>query len=196
MWPSERISGTTSATPSLSTITISATNAGGTTSATLVLSVRATGAPVITSAASASGVAFHPLRYVITASKNPTSFSAIGLPAGLALDSTTGVIHGTPTASGTSQVSIRATNANGTGIRTLTLAISPTGTPPSATDPALVLVIKTEGTGRRSAESYNEWLPNIKNVELAIVEGDAFHPAGAYPDKCAKITAEFVERHS
>ena len=36
-----------------------------------------------------------PFSYTITASNYPTSFNATGLPAGLAVDTTTGVISGT-----------------------------------------------------------------------------------------------------
>src|SRR6202008_4462808 len=61
----------------------------------------------------------------IAASNRPTSYGATGLPAGLAVNTGNGLISGTPTASGTSSVTLSATNAGGTGTATLTLTIKP-----------------------------------------------------------------------
>ncbi|MGC2222053.1 MAG: DUF4082 domain-containing protein [Methylocella sp.] len=80
-------------------------------------------APAITSALTASGTVGTPFNYPITATNNPTSFNAAGLPAGLSVNTTTGVIAGTPTAAGTSSVTLSATNATGTGSATLTLEV-------------------------------------------------------------------------
>ncbi len=85
----------------------------------------ASGAPVINSSTSASGIVGTVFSYHITASNSPTSYSATGLPGGLSVNTSTGVISGTPTASGTSTVTIGATNATGTGTATLTLTVSP-----------------------------------------------------------------------
>jgi hypothetical protein len=69
--------------------------------------------------------------YNITASNSPTSYNATGLPAGLSVSTSSGAITGTPTASGTSSVTISAINAYGTGTATLTLAVAPAGSGPS-----------------------------------------------------------------
>lgn len=103
--------------------TISATNASGTGSATLTITLSAIAAPAITSAMMASvtwGVA---LSYQITASNVPTSFGATGLPAGVTVNTATGLISGTATASGTFNATISATNAAGTGSKALTITI-------------------------------------------------------------------------
>lgn len=59
------------------------------------------------------GTAFN---YTISATNSPTSFSIASgsLPSGLTLSSTTGVIAGTPTATGTFNATVTATNASGT----------------------------------------------------------------------------------
>ncbi|MGI8570263.1 MAG: Ig domain-containing protein [Methylocella sp.] len=57
----------------------------------------------ITSALSASGTLGTPFTYTITATNNPASFNASGLPAGFSANTATGVISGTPTAPGNVQ---------------------------------------------------------------------------------------------
>jgi hypothetical protein len=120
------ISGTPT-TAGVSTVSISAGNASGSGSATLTVTVNAAAgpSPVITSAGSASATAASAFSYQITASNGPTGFSAVGLPPGLTLNATSGAITGTPTAAGTSAITLGASNANGTGHATLTLTVVP-----------------------------------------------------------------------
>jgi uncharacterized repeat protein (TIGR03803 family) len=117
------ISGTPTAAGTKS-VTLSATNAGGTGTATLTLTINPA-TPVISSAATATGKVGVAFSYQITASNAPTSFGATGLPAGVTVNTTTGLISGTPTAAGVSTVTLSATNAGGTGTKTLTLTINP-----------------------------------------------------------------------
>jgi phosphatidylinositol-3-phosphatase len=81
-------------------------------------------APAIDSATSASGQVGSAFSYQITATNNPTSFDATGLPAGLSINRTTGLISGTPTAAGTASIALSASNAGGTGTASLTLTIA------------------------------------------------------------------------
>ncbi len=81
--------------------------------------------PAITSALSASGTVGSPFSYQIIATNAPTSYAASGLPAGLAINTSTGLISGTPTvAAAAAAVTISATNGAGTTPATLTLTIS------------------------------------------------------------------------
>ncbi len=83
--------------------------------------VSVTALPVINSALTVAGTAGSPFGYQITATNNPTSYNAIGLPAGLSVNTISGLISGTPTVTGTSSVTLSASNAGGTGTTLLTL---------------------------------------------------------------------------
>ena len=83
-------------------------------------------APAITSTTAASGTVGSSFSYQITATNTPASYGATGLPAGLTVNSGTGLISGTPTAAGTSTVTLSATNSGGAGSATLTLIVNAT----------------------------------------------------------------------
>ncbi len=95
-------------------VTIGALNVAGSTTATLSVYF-APGRPVVTSAASAAQVVGQPFAYRITASNDPTGFTASGLPAGLVVDPATGWITGICHVAGTTEVLVSATNVYGTG---------------------------------------------------------------------------------
>src|SRR5258706_183578 len=106
----------------LSTVTLSATNAGGTGTKILTLTINPQ-PPVITSASSATGLVGSAFSYPITATNSPTSYDASGLPAGLSITTTNGLISGTPSVAGTSTVTLSATNAGGTGTKSLLMTL-------------------------------------------------------------------------
>jgi pimeloyl-ACP methyl ester carboxylesterase len=57
------------------------------------------------------------------------------------------------------------------------------------------LIITTTGSGLRTIDSVKAWQPRIADSQLLILEGDAWHAAGAYPDRCAQAALEFIEAH-
>ena len=66
--------------------------------------------------------------FTLTASPAATyTWSASGLPAGLAIGSTTGTVSGTPTTAGTFTVTVTATSAAGSGSTSFTFTVSPAG---------------------------------------------------------------------
>ena len=104
-------------------VTINATNSSGTGTATLTITVAATTKPVITSATTATATVGVPFSYHIVATNSPTSYNAAGLRDALSVNTTTGLISGTPGTAGTVKLTISATNANGTGDATLTITV-------------------------------------------------------------------------
>jgi outer membrane autotransporter protein len=133
------VSGIPAGPASVTNVTIGASNgAGAGPTKVLVLTITLV-APVITSAATASAAVVQPFTYQITANNAPASFNATGLPAGLVVNTVTGLVSGTPTTSGTYNVTLSATNTAGTGNQALTITVGAIPLPTAAAVSASVL---------------------------------------------------------
>ena len=103
---------------------IYAANAGGTSNQTLSILIAPT-IPQITSANSAKAQVGQSFTYRITAANLPRTYGAASLPPGLTLNATSGLISGTPTTTGNASVTLSASNAGGTGTKSLALIVTP-----------------------------------------------------------------------
>ncbi|MFN0129591.1 MAG: DUF1800 family protein [Verrucomicrobiales bacterium] len=83
--------------------------------------------PIMTSPGFVVGLLDGSLSHQLTASNEPDSFFADGLPEGLTLNPATGLISGTPTQTGQLYVTVGASNETGTGTAVLSLIILETG---------------------------------------------------------------------
>src|SRR5439155_10017069 len=105
---------------------ITATNAGGTGTKALTVTINPP-APTVTSSGTASGTVGTAFSYQITANQAIPSGgwgTTVSIP-GVSFSGATGAFSGTPTAAGTFNGNITATNANGTGTKTLSVTIAP-----------------------------------------------------------------------
>ena len=178
------ISGTPTAAGTYS-VTISATNANGTGTATLTLTINPP-PPVITSPGTATGTVGVAFSYQITATNNPTSFNATGLPGGLTVNTTTGLISGTPTTAGTYPVTISASNSGGTGTATLVITINtppPVITSPGTATGTVGVAFSYQITATNNPTSYgaSSLPPGLTvNTATGLISGTPT-TAGTYP---------------
>jgi hypothetical protein len=118
------ISGTPTAAGTTSVV-LTGTNANGTGTKTVTFTINPPPAPSITSSGTASGTVGTTFSYQITANQTITSYGTTVSVPGVTFSTTTGLFSGTPTTAGTFSGTLTATNANGTGSKTLTVTINP-----------------------------------------------------------------------
>jgi uncharacterized delta-60 repeat protein len=130
---------------------LSATNAGGTTNATLTITVQppASSGPTIMSGSAATGrtgqfFSFH----VITTGGSPSArLSVSGLPPELAVDPVAGLISGTVTSDGSFAVTLTVTNGSLTTTSTLQLTFT--------SDPAVPVIISPDRAALTRGEFFS-----------------------------------------
>jgi hypothetical protein len=123
------ISGTPTGTVGTTTYTITATNAGGSNSTTVILRVDAN-PPIISYTPSSNnftaGTAISTWTPTNTGGTITGWAISPGLPAGLTFNTSTGAITGTPTAvAATATYTVTASNANTSGSTTITITVNP-----------------------------------------------------------------------
>ncbi len=98
-------------------------------------------AAVITSGTARTTLTGAAFSYQITAANSPASYGATGLPAGLSVDPSSGLISGSATAAGVSRVVISASNAIGVAMANLSIT-----TLDSASNTELTVSVNGSGT--------------------------------------------------
>jgi PKD repeat protein len=146
--------------------------------------------------------------YQIVADEAPSSYSATGLPAGLGLFSATGLISGIPKTAGVYPVTLRATNAAGTGTASLVITVaastasaglSATVTESSSpggflsrTSSTTVGSVYTTSTASTTSGNYSFTGWKLNGTRLVDVAGRAQNPATFTVTGNASLTAEYI----
>jgi hypothetical protein len=144
--------------------------------------------PIVTSALSAQSAVGVPFRFQITASNNPDSYSATGLPEWASLNHLTGEISGTPSTTGVHTVGVSAHNAAGSDARTLTLSITDFTLTAEATGGVPNLIIQGPA-GQRYAIEFVEAIPPSGAWRL-LTNLVAFAPRSIVTDLTATNAAQ------
>ncbi|MEI6467027.1 MAG: Ig-like domain-containing protein, partial [Verrucomicrobiota bacterium] len=138
--------------------------------------------PTITSDRVAAGVYGTAFEYRIAATRSPLGFLASGLPSGLTLDPTSGVIRGTPRVAGSFAVTVGASNASGTGSATVNLTV--------AKAPLTVTATASRrsygGSNPPFGVTFNGFVSGdttamLSTVPVVVTSAVASSPVGTYP---------------
>ena len=146
-------------------------------------------APAIITKSLPEGTAGQPYTATLAATGNDITWSSSDLPAWLTLNPATGTISGTPTAAGSSTVTVKATNSAGSAEKTFTLNIKPatvsvTGVKLDRTElplvvggnPTLIATVEPDTATDKSVtwESSNTDVATVKDGTVtAVKEGTA-----------------------
>lgn len=126
-------------TPGQYEVILEASNASGSSRLALKLTIDSP-VPVITSATTAAAQVGRAFEYRITATKAPTWYGASGLPDGLGVDPSTGLISGIPLSDGTFRLTLLAGNTEGEGSMECILTVLPEA-PAIETGPTVEAVV-------------------------------------------------------
>lgn len=142
------LGGTTASTPTTYTATVQVSNTPG--SANLTANITTLNAPVWSTVSLPTPVVGQPYSYTLPtpSGSGPFTYSASGLPAGLSVNATTGVISGTPTTGGATTVSFTAVNtaALTASLSGATLASALTATTTASTTATVVAPVYSVST--------------------------------------------------
>ncbi|MGH3859100.1 M14 family zinc carboxypeptidase [Actinokineospora sp.] len=155
------------------------------------------------------GTAISPVQLQASGGTVPYTWSATGLPAGLSLNASTGVISGTPAAAGTSTVTATATaSAGGSGSTTFTWTVNASGTCAAATNgtdvsipdngAAVTSTITMSCAGTASATSKVEvhikhtWRGDLV-IDLVAPDGSSYRLKGSsWSDSADNVDATYT----
>jgi hypothetical protein len=171
------ISGTPTAAGTTSVV-LTGTNANGTGTKTVTLTINNPPTPNLNGNNNATGTVGVAFSYQIAATNSPTSYNATGLPPGVNVNATTGLISGTPTTTGTyNPVHLSATNAGGTGTKDVTFTINSGPTASATIDPPAVYtgtIVTLDGSdshtnppGGTLIYTWQQIAPNAPTISLA-----------------------------
>jgi hypothetical protein len=141
--------------------------------------------PVITSSTAVTTSSGASFSYQIAATNNPVSYTATGLPSGLTITSTSGLISGTPTVVATTDITLKAINLGGTGAATLALTVLPQ--PPVITSATSAIAIagdpfayQVTATNTPTGYSFST-LPAglVSNTGTGLISGTATIPGSS-----------------
>ncbi|MES2572302.1 MAG: Ig domain-containing protein, partial [Verrucomicrobiota bacterium] len=126
--------------------------------------------PTVLSNITASGMVGTAFSYTIKGSNTPTSYSADGLPGGLIVNPSSGIISGVPLAGGIFPVTLRVTNPAGEGMALLTMRIGAAGAQglmsPVITSPAAAI----------------GWVGTVFSYPISATEAPVSFGASGLPD--------------
>ena len=164
------ISGTTGTAETTDTITVTASNGGGSAQTTFDVTVSIWDSIPTQIATEGFAFTFNVSTY---ATGDSLTYAATGLPTGLSISTSTGVISGTPTATGTETVTVTATYGGGSASTTFTITIRP----------PLNFYLLDNAADELRFVNFDGTEVASKNVDL---------PSGAYYGAFARINSNFA----
>ncbi|WP_300932459.1 IPT/TIG domain-containing protein [Prosthecobacter sp.] len=166
--------------PGLNVITVTVLDAAGDMQTdSLAMTYTPLPVPQITSPMTASARKGQFFAYLITADNTPGAFGAAGLPAGLILNSSIGLISGIPSEMGSFNIVLSATNGGGNGQTGLVLSVA---SPYTASENWRVQnfgVSDNSGDGADLANPWHDGIPNL--IKYALVLDPTVALANALP---------------